>query len=206
MDVDVDPLAMLARMPTIVSRPALASAAGLLFAATLIIVIDVRLEALDIVADVIGGVLALVGTLRIHGALRGADAMRSTLVALAIVALPVTVVETLQPVSGLLGLLAVSQMLGAIVLSRLLADALRTGESSLAATWNGTFQLIAIVGLAPFVVGIALGAFAPGSMSMRVESPIALVLVLVPFIPLIALLRALWLTSRDPLESPTPAT
>lgn len=197
---------MLARMPTIVSRPALASAAGLLFAATLIIVIDVRLEALDIVADVIGGVLTLIGTLRVHGALRGADAMRSTLVALAVVALPVTVVETLQPVSGLLGLLAVSQMLGAIVLSRLLADALRTSESSLAATWSRTFQLIAIVGLAPFVVGMALEAFASGAMGMRVESPIALVLVLVLFIPLIALLRALWLTSRDPLESPTPAT
>ena len=48
-------------MPTIVSRPALASAAGLLFAATLIIVVDVRLPAFDVVADVIGGVLVLVG-------------------------------------------------------------------------------------------------------------------------------------------------
>jgi hypothetical protein len=193
-------------MPTIRSRPALTSAAGLLFAATLIIVVDVRIAAFDVVADVIGGVMVLVATLRIHGALRGADTMRSTLVALAVIALPVTVVETLQPTSGFMALLAASQMLGALVLARLLADALRASEPGLAATWNGTFQLIAIVGVVPFVVGTALGAFASGTTNVSIQSPLALVLVVLLFIPLIALLRALWRTSRDPLQSPTPAT
>ena len=193
-------------MPTILSRPALASAAGLLFAGTLIIVVDVRLGTLDIVADTVGGVLVLIGALRVHGALRGADTLRGALVALAVVALPVTVVETFQPVSGPLGLLAVSQMLGAIVVARLLADAFTASEPSLAATWNVTFQLIAFFGLVPFMAGIALGAFASGTTNLTIESPIALLLVVVLFIPLIALLRALWRTSRDPLGSPTPAT
>jgi hypothetical protein len=144
-------------MPTIRSRPALTSAAGLLFAATLIIVVDVRIAAFDVVADVIGGVMVLVATLRIHGALRGADTMRSS-------------------------------------------------EPGLAATWNGRFQLIAIVGVVPFVVGTALGAFASGTTNVSIQSPLALVLVVLLFIPLIGLLRALWRTSRDPLQSPTPAT
>ena len=49
----------------------------LLFVATLLIVIDVRMPDLDIVADAVGGVLVVIGALRINGAIAGADALRS---------------------------------------------------------------------------------------------------------------------------------
>ena len=38
--------------------------------ATLTIVVDVRVPDLDVVADVVGGVLVLIGALRIHGVIK----------------------------------------------------------------------------------------------------------------------------------------
>jgi hypothetical protein len=90
-------------MAEVRSRSDVASAAGLVFAATLIILIDVRVPDLDIVADAIGGVLVVVAALRIHGAISGADLLRTALVVLAVIALPVTILETLTSATDALG-------------------------------------------------------------------------------------------------------
>ena len=80
------------------------------------------------------------------------------LVALAVVALPVTVVETLQPTSGFMGCWQSARCSARSCWRGSWLMRSRARRTGLAATWNGTFQLIAIMGLLPFIVGIALGA------------------------------------------------
>lgn len=174
------------------SRPALAAAARLFLVATIILVVDIRLPTFDVVADAVGGVLVLVAASRARAAIEGVDGARSLLVGLAVVALPVSVLETFAPLPDALGLLALSQLAGALVLARLLADALARSDPGLAATWHRTFLLIGWLGLAPYLAGVLLGS-ALGEV--RVESPLALVLIVVLAIPLGALLRALHRTS-----------
>jgi hypothetical protein len=174
----------------------------LLFWATLIIIVDVRVPSLDIVADAIGGVLVVVAALRIHGAIEGADSLRSALVVLALLALPVTFVETIGPVTGTLALLALTQLLGTIVLARLLADALGRREPVLAAQWHTGFRLLIWLALVPFVAAFMVGMAAPGA---SIQSPVVIVLIVVVAIPLVWTLRALWRTAATPAAVELPA-
>lgn len=192
-------------MPVIVSRTAIARACSLLFAATLIIVIDVRLPSFDLLADVVGGVLVLVAVRGIHDAIRGADRLRRVLVMLAVLALPVTMLETLTPATGVIGLLGLSQLLGTIVLARLLSEALRDPEPALAATWRMAYQLTVWLALAPYLGMVLSGLMSRGA---QVQSPVVILLVAIAAIPLVVVLQALWRTRDLPavdVESPAPA-
>lgn len=189
-------------VPVIVSRPAVSSAAGLLFVATLIIVVDVRMATLDVVPDAIGGFMVVVGVLRLRGAVRGADALRTALVVLAVIALPVTVIETLAPSTGALALLGVSQLIGTIVLARLLAEALRATEPALASRWQLAYRLTVWLALVPFVAAALLGWMTGG---VQLESPLAIVLVVILAVPLVVVLQALWRTRELPVaEAASP--
>ena len=157
---------------------------------------------LDIVADAIGGVLVVVAALRIHGAISGADLLRTALVVLAVIALPVTILETLTPATGALGLLGLSQLIGTIVLARLLSEAFGGTAPGLAGDWRITFHLAIWLALVPFVVGVMLGRVADG---VNIESPIMLVLLVILAIPLVAVLRALWRTAQRPRTDPAIA-
>jgi hypothetical protein len=174
----------------------------LLFVATLVIVIDVRMPDLDIVADAIGGVLVVIAALRIHGAIVGADGIRSALVVLALLALPVTFVETLTPAGGDIGLLALSQVIGAAVLARLLADAFERSEPVLAATWRTCYQLLIWLSIVPLIIGVLVGRLGPVGTT---GSPLAVVLLVVLAVPLVATLLALWRTAQAPAATtPVP--
>lgn len=188
-------------MPVIVSRPAVGRAAALLFVATLIIVVDVRLPSLDIVPDAVGGLMVLVGVLRVHGAIRGADGLRTALVVLAVVALPVTMLETLAPITGEIALLGLSQLIGTIVLARLLTEAFRATEPALAGLWRMAYQLTIWLALVPFVAGAMLGRVGGGG---RVESPLAIVLIVILAVPLVVVLQALWRTRELPVADAAP--
>jgi len=190
-------------VPVIVSRAAIGSAAALLFVATLIIVVDVRVPTLDVVPDAIGGLLVLAGVLRVHGAVRGADGLRMALVVLAVIALPVTLMETLTPATGELALLGLSQLIGTIVLARLLAEAFRATEPSLAALWRMAYQLTLWLALVPFVAGALIGRMTGGA---QFESPLAIVLLVILAVPLVVVLQALWRTREVPVaEAASPA-
>ena len=183
-------------VPVIVSRPDVGSAASLLLFATLIIVVDVRLPSLDVVPDAIGGLMVLVGVMRVHGAIRGADGLRTALVVLAVIALPVTMLETLAPIAGEIALLGLSQLIGTVVLARLLAEAFRDTEPALAALWRMAYQLAIWLALVPFVAGVVLGRLSGGG---QFESPLAIVLIVILAVPLIVVLQALWRTREIPV-------
>ena len=190
---------ILPAMAEVRSREEVANAAFLLFAATLIILVDVRVPTFDIIADVVGGVLVVVAALRINHAIAGADGLRAVLVVLAILALPVTILETLGPTAGVLGYLGLTQLVGTIVLARLLSEAFREAEPALAATWRTAFQLTIWLALLPVIVGYAIGALATGA---TFESPLVILLLVVLAIPLVAVLRALWRTAQGPTSEP----
>ena len=183
-------------MPVIVSGRDVGSAAALLFVATLIIVVDVRIPDLDVVPDAIGGLMVLVGVMRVHGSVRGADGLRTALVVLAVIALPVSMLETLAPITGEIALLGLSQLIGTIVLARLLWEAFRATEPVLAAQWRMAYQLALWLALVPFVAGVLLGRMGGGG---QVQSPLAIVLVVILAVPLIVVLQALWRTREAPL-------
>ena len=188
---------MLPAMAEVRSRAEIANAAFLLFTATLIILVDVRVPTFDIVADVVGGVLVAVAALRINAAITGADGLRAVLVVLAILALPVTILETLapSPTTGFLALLGLTQLGGTIVLARLLSEALRVTEPALAATWRTAFQLVIWLALVPVVIGYVLGAITGPT---TFESPLVILVLVVLVVPLLAVLQALWRTAQEP--------
>jgi hypothetical protein len=184
-------------------RSGVGSASMVLFVATLLIVIDVRVPDLDIVADAAGGVLVVIAALRIHGAILGADGLRNALVALALLALPITFLETLTPATGEAGLLGLAQLIGTAVLARLLADGFERTEPDLAATWRTCYQLLIWLSIVPLIVGVLIGRL--GAVGTT-ESPLALVLLVVLAIPLLFTLMALWRTAQAPAaSSPAPA-
>ncbi len=173
----------------------------MLFWATLIIIVDVRVPSMDILVDGLGGVLVVLACVRLHGAIIGADALRTVLVALAVLSLPVTILDTMAPVSGEVALLALAQLVGTIVLARLLADALARSEPELSRRWHTCFQLLIWLSLVPYVGGVLLGRAAPGT---SVESPLVLVLLAVLAIPLVFTLVALWRTAATPAAVTLP--
>ena len=190
-------------MAEVRSRAEVANGAFLLFAATPIILFDVRVPTFDIVADGIGGVLVVVAALRINRAVAGADGLRAVLVVLAILALPVTILETLAPTTDVLAFLGLSELVGTIVLARLLSEAFRETEPALAATWRTAFQLAIWLALVPVVIGYALGALAAGA---TFESPLVILVLVILAIPLVAVLQALWRTAQEPGSEPVEVT
>lgn len=185
-----------ARMAEIRDRASVTSAAMLLFIATLVIVIDVRVPDLDLVADAVGGALVVVAAFRLHGAIAGADVLRNVMVGLAAIAFPVSILETLTPATGVIGLLGLSQLVGTIVLARLLADAFARTEPALGATWLACFRLVLWLAFVPFVAGVFVARVAEGG---TFDSSLVIVLVAIFAIPLIATLMALWRTAQGPV-------
>lgn len=188
-------------MTEVRDRSSITSAAMLLFVATLVIVVDVRVPDLDIIADVVGGILVVIAALRVHGAISGASTLRTLLVVLAVIALPVSILETMTPATGAVGLLGLAQLIGTIVLARLLADAFARTEPALGSTWHTCFHLLIWLALVPFIAGVLLARAAEGG---TFQSPLAMLLLVVLAIPLIATLHALWRTSQ-PLVAAEPA-
>ncbi len=193
--------------PEITSRSAIASAAGMLFIGTIVIVFDVRLDqGIDLVADVVGGVLVLLGILRIRGAITGADMLTTLLVILAIVSLPVTIIETLTPDTGIVGLLAVSQLVGTIVLADLLARAFARSDPDLSSGWRLMFHLGSWLGLGAYVVFLIIARAGTVSFdSLGALAPLALVMLALLAAPLIQLLVMLWRTRSIAEEAATVA-
>jgi hypothetical protein len=195
--------------PEITSRSAVASAAGVLLIATIVIVLDIRFnDGIDLVADVIGGIMVVVAALRLRGAIRGAEGMTTLLVVLALVNVPVTIVDTLTPFAQPIGYLGVVQVIGTAVLAWLLGRALAASEPDLAAAWRTEFQLLIWLAILPYVALQLLGT----GTAVRLEVSFLLLLLLLMVIPFVYLLVVLSRTSRAPLEvlepslpSPDPA-
>lgn len=168
----------------------------MLLVGTIFIVFDVRLnQGIDLVADVVGGVLVLLGILRVRGAVMGADGMTTLLVILAVVSLPVTIVETITPEMGVIGLLAVSQLVGTIVLADLLARALARSDPDLSSGWRLMFHLGIWLGLGAYVVFLIVARAASVSVgAIGGLAPIALVFLVLLAAPLVQLLVMLWRT------------
>jgi hypothetical protein len=191
-------------MPELTSRGELAGLARLLLIATLIIVVDVRVPIFDIVPDAVGGALVLYAMLRLRSVVRGADRTLQILVVLAVIAAAAAVLETLAPLSGPLGLLPLSQPIGAYVLAGLLGRVLAEREPELAGRWRMTERLILWLGVVVATAGVLITLAA---VNIQIETPFALVLVVILAVPLVALLVALWRTGVSPLpeDQPIPA-
>ena len=191
-------------MPQLTSRTELAGLARLLFIATLVIVIDVRVPTFDTIPDAIGGALVLYAMLRLRSIVRGANGMLQILVVLAVVALAAAVLETLAPLTGPLALLPLSQPVGAYVLAGLMGRLLAEREPELANRWHLTERLILWLGVVVATLGVLITL---AEVNVQIETPFVLVLVVILAIPLGALLVALWRTAGAPLpqDEPTPA-
>jgi hypothetical protein len=188
-------------MPELTSRAALGRVAALLLIATIIIVVDVRVPSVDIVPDAAGGVLVLVAVMRLRSAVRGADRELAWLLVLAVISLAVSVLETFAPLTDVPAIVAISQPLGALVLAGLVRRLLAEPEPALAATWRTTEQLILWLGIVPLAVSVLIGSAAGG---VQVQTPLAIIVVILLAVPLVALLIALWRTARGP-EAAVPS-
>ena len=174
--------------PTVTSRSGVASAASILLIATVIIVMDIRLGTLDVVPDVVGGVLVVLAMMRLRDSIAGADGTVTALLLLAVVGLPGTIAETIGVTSGVIAFVGVTTLIGTAVLANLLARALRASEPELAGEWWTTYQLVIALGLVPYLAGVALGLTGE---SVTIESPLALLLAVILAAPLIQLLMTL---------------
>lgn len=177
------------------SRSGLARAAGLLLAGMAVMLVDVRLDELDVVPDAIGGVLMLLGILEASGAIEGADDVKNVLLVLALVGLVASVLDTLSVDNVLAGALAIAQPLGALLLARLLAGVLSPAEASLAASWRLTSVLVLWLGLVPWLVGTVVG-YVVGPV--RMETPLVIPILIVVSIPYISLVISLFRTTSSP--------
>ncbi|MDQ3690287.1 MAG: hypothetical protein M3406_09700 [Chloroflexota bacterium] len=180
---------------TIVSRSDVASAAGLLLLALGIIVVDVRIGTFDVLADVIGGGVALVAVLKLRGAIRGADGLRGAIVIMGAISLPVTLLETFRPLDGLLAALGLSQVIGTLLVARLLADAFAASDPALAARWSSAFTWVIWLALGPIVLGTVVSLMGGGGV-YQLDPALAIGVLLILLVPLIAVIRALWDTSH----------
>ncbi len=188
-------------MPELTSRAALSRVASLLLIGTIIIVVDVRVPSVDIVPDAAGGVLVLVAVMRLRSVVRGADRELTWLLVLAIISLAVSVLETFGELTDLAAIVAISQPLGALVLAGLVRRLLAESEPVLAATWRTTEQLILWLGIVPLAVSVLIGSAAG---DVQVETPLAIIFVIILAAPLVALLVALWRTAQAP-ATPAPS-
>jgi len=188
--------------PEIASRTGLARAAGILLAGTLVIVFDVRIDQFDIIADAVGGVLVVIGILRVRSSVRGAEAVTTLMMVLAAIGLVASIIETVSVNNLLAGILGTAQPIGVVLLADLLARSLTAGDHALSDTWRMTYHLVLWLGVVPMLV---LNAIALVSGPMRIETPLVLVLLVIMAVPLIYLLVALWRTTRLPADVPATA-
>lgn len=165
--------------PKVASRSGLADAARLLMAGTLVIVTDFRFDQFDIIADAVGGVMVLVGIARVQSSVRGAEAVTTLVMVLAVIGLVASIIETVSVSNGLASILATAQPIGTV----LLADVL--------VLW------LAVVPM------VAFQAFALASGGAQIETPLVIPLLMILSIPLITLCLALSRTARAPALEPT---
>lgn len=182
-------------VPEITSRSGPANAAGLLAAGTLVIVIDVRIEQFDLIADAVGGVLIVIANLRVQASIRGAEGTTMLLVVVALIGLVPSIIETVAGNNPIAATLGIVQPFGALVIANLLARALATSEPALSEAWRLTRTLVLWLGIVPLVVFQAIG-FASGGV--QIETPLAIPLLVILVIPLIYLLVSLSRTARVP--------
>lgn len=189
-----------AMKPEIASRARIAGAARLLLAGTLVIVIDVRIDQFDVIADAVGGVLVLVGILRVQSSVRGAEAVTTLMLVLALIGLVASIIETVSVNNILALILATAQPIGTVLLADVLAKALAADEPALSATWRMTYRLVLWLGVVPLLLLNAIGLASGG---LRIETPLVLALLVIMAVPLVYLLVALSRTTRLPAVAAT---
>lgn len=164
------------------------------------IAIDFRIDQFDIIADAVGGVLVLVGIARVQSSVRGAEAVTTLVMVLAVICLVASIIETVSVSNGLASILATAQPIGTVLLADVLAKALAADEHALSETWRMTYHLVLWLAVVPMV---AFQALALASGGAQIETPLVIPLLMILSIPLITLCLALSRTARAPALEPT---
>ena len=187
----------------ITSRLGVGRACWSLLVGTLVIVIDIRIGQLDLVADIVGAALVLVGLARIRASIEGAETMIWVLIGLAVVSALGAAIETVQVDNQVASWLGTAALIGTVLLADLLAKAFAAGEPELSRNWRLTHNLVLWLGLAPLLVvqAVLLVAEALSSGGFRIETPLVIPIILVLAIPLIYLLITLSRTTRLPVAA-----
>ncbi len=177
-----------------IDRPALARIARLLLFATLMLVIDLRIEGFDLINDVIGAVLVIVGIIRLPEAIPEPVRFHKALLILAVVTLAAAIAEQFDAGSVATAALGWSNVVGAWLTARLLAEAFAADADDIFfAQWSASERLLLWMGIAPIVGLSILGWFiepVEGELGA-----LAVVTIVVAAVPLLHLLVSLYRTS-----------
>lgn len=182
-----------------IDRRALAKAARLLLFGTLIIVIDLRIEGIDLINDLAGAGLVIIGVAGLPRAVPQPIGLHRPLLVLAGVGLAAAIAEQFDPESVLSSLLAWSNVIGAWLTARFLAEAFAAeGNDIFAAQWSASERLLLWLGIVP-IIGLSIvgrlidaGGTGPG--------PLAIVTFVLAVLPLLHLLVSLYRTSQPSIE------
>jgi len=177
-----------------IDRPALARIARLLLLATLIIVIDLRFEGFDVINDVVGAVLVIVGIVRLPAAIPPPVRFHNALLALAAVALAAAIAEQFDTGGVVAAVLGWSNVVGAWLTARLFAEVFAAEDDDIfTAQWSASERLLLWLGIAPITGLSILGwFFGPAEGDLGV---FAIMTILVAALPLLHLLVSLYRTS-----------
>lgn len=177
-----------------IDRPALARIARLLLLATLIIVIDLRFEGFDVINDVVGAVLVIVGIVRLPGAIPPPVRSHNALLALAAVALAAAIAEQFDTGGVVAAVLGWSNVVGAWLTARLFAEVFAAEDDDVfTAQWSASERLLLWLGIAPIIGLSILGwFFGPAEGDLGV---FAILTIVVAALPLLHLLVSLYRTS-----------
>ncbi len=185
-----------------IDRPALSTVARLLLFATLIIVIDLEVQGIDLINDVIGAVMVIAGMVRLRKAAPEPSRYHPPLLVLAGVALVAAVAEQIDPENIVASALAWSGVIGAWLTARLLAEVFAAeDDDTFAAQWSASERLLLWLGVIP-IIGLSIAGWFIGSVDAGID-PISVVLVVLGLLPLLHLLVSLYRTS---LLAPQPGT
>jgi hypothetical protein len=183
-----------------INRPALAGVARLLLFATLIIVIDIRIDSFDLINDLVGAVLVIVAVNRLRTAVPEPARLHGPLYALAVVAFAAAIAEQIDPEGVVAAALGWSNVFGAWLTARLLAGAFAVEDDDiLAAQWSASERLILWLGIVP-IVGLSIVGWLLGPADADLGA-MGIVIILLAALPLFHLLVSLYRTS---LWSPSP--
>ncbi len=177
-----------------IDRPALARIARLLLLATLIIVIDLRFEGFDVINDVVGAMLVIIGIVRLPAAIPPPIRFRNALLALAAVALAAAIAEQFDTGGVVAAVLGWSNVVGAWLTARLFAEVFAAEDDDIfTAQWSASERLLLWLGIAPIIGLSILGwFFGPAEGDLGV---FAIMTILVAALPLLHLLVSLYRTS-----------
>ena len=177
-----------------IDRPALARIARLLLLATLIIVIDLRFEGFDVINDVVGAVLVIVGIVRLPAAIPPPVRYHNALLALAAVALAAAIAEQFDTGGVVAAVLGWSNVVGAWLTARLFAEVFAAEDDDVfAAQWSASERLLLWLGIVPLIGLSILGLFfGPAEGDLGV---FAILTIVVAALPLLHLLVSLYRTS-----------